>query len=44
MQRQVDAQRVAALHARRAEGTLDAAGKDELRALLAAKSQATSGS
>ncbi len=38
MQRQADMQRIAALHAQRAEGTLDEAGKDELRALLAAKS------
>ena len=40
MLRQADLQRIAALHARHAEGSLDDAGKDELRALLAAKSKA----
>jgi DNA primase len=38
MQRQADLQRIATLQAQRAEGRLDEAGKDELRALLAAKS------
>ncbi len=39
MRRQVDLQRIAELQAHRAEGRLDAEGKDELRALLAAKSR-----
>lgn len=40
MQRQVESQRIAVLHARQAEGSLDEEGKEQLRQLLRSKSRA----